>query len=330
MGCICVYLIRVNASIAMVCMVKTLTNNSQSNDTLRNISVSSQSACNGEFDWDKSVQSSILSSFFYGYIITQIPGGWLADRFGGRRVIGYTMLISGLLTLITPWSARNFLPLLYVLRALIGSVTLAWAFVWFTVVRDTPADSKRITQAEKDYILSTLEYNPRIRTSSVPWRDVCKSKAVWSNIIAHFAVNWTVYTLMTALPMFMKEVLKFDIKQNGLLSSLPFISNAVFQNVSAQLADFIRPFTGSSICIISTGFIGCDHRYIAVVTLTLSMGFGGLNRAGFVVNHVDYAPKYAGVLLGITNTAGTIPGILSPIVTSVLTPNVRIMQVSLF
>lgn len=43
--------------------------------------------------------------------------------------------------------------------------------------------------------------------------------------------------------------------------------------------------------MVSTGFIGCEHRYIAVVTLALSMGFVGLNKAGFVVNHVDYAPK---------------------------------------
>jgi MFS family permease len=34
-----------------------------------------------EFEWDKNTQSSILAAFFYGYIITQIPGGWLADRF---------------------------------------------------------------------------------------------------------------------------------------------------------------------------------------------------------------------------------------------------------
>ena len=32
--------------------------------------------------------------------------------------------------------------------------------------------------------------------------------------------------------------------------------------------------------------------------------------------------RYAGILFGITNTMGTIPGMLSPIVVGALTPNV--------
>ncbi|MDG1474419.1 MAG: hypothetical protein P8Q37_05915 [Porticoccaceae bacterium] len=31
---------------------------------------------------------------------------------------------------------------------------------------------------------------------------------------------------------------------------------------------------------------------------------------GFVVNHLDVAPKYAGTLMGITNTFAAIPGII--------------------
>jgi ACS family sodium-dependent inorganic phosphate cotransporter len=33
------------------------------------------------------------------------------------------------------------------------------------------------------------------------------------------------------------------------------------------------------------------------------------------VNHLDIGPRYAGVLMGITNTVGTIPGILAPAIT---------------
>ena len=36
--------------------------------------------------------------------------------------------------------------------------------------------------------------------------------------------------------------------------------------------------------------------------------------AGFNINHIDIAPQYAGVLMGITNSVGTIPGILGPLV----------------
>jgi MFS transporter, ACS family, D-galactonate transporter len=32
----------------------------------------------------------LLSSFFWGYAVVQLPGGWLVDRFGARRVIAFT------------------------------------------------------------------------------------------------------------------------------------------------------------------------------------------------------------------------------------------------
>ncbi|MCF8565155.1 MFS transporter [Alicyclobacillus tolerans] len=44
-----------------------------------------------EFGWTTATLGVLLSSFFWGYFLLQIPGGWLADKFGGRRV----MIVSG-------------------------------------------------------------------------------------------------------------------------------------------------------------------------------------------------------------------------------------------
>jgi ACS family sodium-dependent inorganic phosphate cotransporter len=55
-----------------------------------------------DFDWDSKMKGLLLSSFFYGYIITQIPGGWLAARIGGNRVFGIGIAVTAFLTLLTP------------------------------------------------------------------------------------------------------------------------------------------------------------------------------------------------------------------------------------
>jgi len=34
-----------------------------------------------EFDWTPSTIGLVDSSFFWGYLVTQIPGGYLASRF---------------------------------------------------------------------------------------------------------------------------------------------------------------------------------------------------------------------------------------------------------
>ncbi|KAF6203094.1 hypothetical protein GE061_003508 [Apolygus lucorum] len=60
----------------------------------------------GEFVWDEATQGLILSSFFWGYVIMQVPGGLLAERFGGKVALGFGMLTSTLATLATPLVAR--------------------------------------------------------------------------------------------------------------------------------------------------------------------------------------------------------------------------------
>uniref|UniRef100_A0A146L277 Putative inorganic phosphate cotransporter n=1 Tax=Lygus hesperus TaxID=30085 RepID=A0A146L277_LYGHE len=60
----------------------------------------------GEFVWDEETQGLILSSFFWGYVVMQVPGGLLAEKFGGKVALGFGMLVSTLATLATPLVAR--------------------------------------------------------------------------------------------------------------------------------------------------------------------------------------------------------------------------------
>lgn len=45
-----------------------------------------------------------------------------------------------------------------------------------------------------------------------------------------------------------------------------------------------------------------------VTAITSALALAGFARGGFSVNHMDIAPKYAGILMGISNTAGTLAG----------------------
>ena len=48
----------------------------------------------------------VLSSFFAGYLAFQIPGGWLANRLGGKWVLGAAVLWWSLCTLQPSGSPR--------------------------------------------------------------------------------------------------------------------------------------------------------------------------------------------------------------------------------
>ncbi|KAL8587270.1 hypothetical protein ACOMHN_045518 [Nucella lapillus] len=164
------------------------------------------------------------------------------------------------------------------------------------------------------------------------------SGPLWAVITAHLCNNYTNYTLLTSLPSFMKEALKFDIKQNGALSALPYLCMAVSSVLVGQLADCLRSrgvlsttntrkmfqtisFVGQAACLCAVGYMQCGQRVLAIFLLCLCLSFAALNRAGYTVNHIDLAPRYAGVLFGITNTAATVPGMIAPLVAGALTPN---------
>lgn len=74
----------------------------------------------GEFNWDSNTQGLVLGAFFYGYIITQIPGGWLAEVFGGKKLFGFGVLCTAILTLLTPLAARWNLYVFIALRVIEG------------------------------------------------------------------------------------------------------------------------------------------------------------------------------------------------------------------
>lgn len=59
-----------------------------------------------EFDWDEQTQGYILSAFFWGYVLTHLPGGLLAERFGGKQTLGLGILCTSVLTVATPFAAR--------------------------------------------------------------------------------------------------------------------------------------------------------------------------------------------------------------------------------
>ena len=54
-----------------------------------------------DFNLSPSVMGIVLSSFFAGYAIMQLPGGWLADKFGSRKVITISILLWSLFTILT-------------------------------------------------------------------------------------------------------------------------------------------------------------------------------------------------------------------------------------
>lgn len=72
------------------------------------------------YNWDSETQGWLLGAFFFGYLCTQIPGGYLAGHYGGKFFLGLGVLGTAALTLLTPLAAKWGSYWLFALRALEG------------------------------------------------------------------------------------------------------------------------------------------------------------------------------------------------------------------
>lgn len=60
---------------------------------------------------------------------------------------------------------------------------------------------------------------------------------------------------------------------------------------------------------------------IAVASMCIGVAMSGLLHSGYEVNVLDIAPGISGIVMGITNTAGTTMGFLSPLFVGYMTEN---------
>ncbi|XP_053390940.1 sialin-like [Mercenaria mercenaria] len=174
------------------------------------------------------------------------------------------------------------------------------------------------------------------KSSSTPWSKILTSLPVWAIIVSETCAEWGTYSFLTNIPTYMEDVLKFDSKKAGYLASLPYLGFWVVWNVSAHLADFLRKrgyistttarkvfnSIGNILPAIGITIMGnvADNPGIAVAMLILGVAMSGCQYgSGFIVNPVDIAPRYAGIIIGIASTTGSLAGFFAPLAIGFIT-----------
>merc|ERR1719499_963668 len=169
---------------------------------------------------------------------------------------------------------------------------------------------------------------------STPWLKVFTCLPVWAIIVANFARSWTFYLLLITQPKYFKEAYEMNVAEGSTLAALPHLIMTIIVPLGGQLADFLRRkeilsttnvrkvfncggFGGEALFLVVVGYT--NSRMTAVIALIIAVGSSGFAISGFNVNHLDIAPRYASILMGISNGVGTFAGMICPIVTEQIT-----------
>ena len=226
--------------------------------------------------------------------------------------------LSGVLVAAAGWRSAFFF---------FGGAGVAWAAAWAALGASAPEKSAACGAAEAAYI-ARARGAPRAAGAAVPWAAMARSPAVWALALQHATHNYLFYMLLTWLPSFLKDELAFDVEKSGAVAVLPYIacftvaSGAGFAadaalargappravRLAVQAASELLP----AAAILAAGFVTSAPAVVAL--LTAAVGFSGAGCAGYGTNHLDIAPHIAGILLGISNTLATVPGIVAPII----------------
>lgn len=88
----------------------------------------------GEFLWDERLQSLVTGSFFWGYIVTQLTGGRLAERIGTKYMFASLQITVGIVTVCLPALAKVGVEFFIMGRIMLGlaQVGIIICFVFLT------------------------------------------------------------------------------------------------------------------------------------------------------------------------------------------------------
>ncbi|MFH4980167.1 hypothetical protein AB6A40_006876 [Gnathostoma spinigerum] len=133
-GCLITFALRTDLSFAIVCMVNETAINVASgtsghkhsmcltDNQTEKIKEQHPKKNGGNLPWTKQDQGYVLSSYFWGYVSSQILSGYLAGKFGGRLIFGLSTFFGSIVTLASPFVASTNIHIFVILRGILGFV----------------------------------------------------------------------------------------------------------------------------------------------------------------------------------------------------------------
>lgn len=344
--------------------------------------------------WSVTTSSAVDSSIFWGYFITQIPGGFLAAKYPPNRLFGAAIGCSSLLHFFVPSAMElqnaGLAITIRVMQGLVEGVTypachgiwrywapplersrlatlafcgcyaglmfsmpitgelikrigwhspfyfygtagIIWYLSWLWLVFEKPCKHPTIEARELMYIENSLGKSMQSHVapsiSNTPWKSFFTSMPVYAIFVANFCRSFNFYLLVLFQALYFTSRWHMDIEKNAFLGAFPHLLMTIIVPTGGVLADYLRKreiLTTTQVRkVFNCGGFGMEATFflvvayagsstIAVIALSFGVAFSGFAISGYNVNHLDIAPKYASILMGLSNGIGSIAGCICP------------------
>lgn len=198
----------------------------------------------------------------------------------------FANLLSGLILHSYSWPAVFYV---------FGGIGVLWFVVWVLICYNNPYEHPFISENEVKYLHERMNEHTHTKPPPVPWRHMLRSVPLWALMAAQVGHDWGFFTMVTDLPKYMSSVLQYSIKDNALVSSLPYLVMWFCSLASSWLADRIITrgvisrtnvrkigttiaSLGPGAFIIAASYASCD-RTLVVAMFTIGMAMMGKQSA---------------------------------------------------
>lgn len=266
---------------------------------------------------------------------TKIASLWFPNKERARAISAYSSAQYIGLAVFTPvlaimianigWESIFYLS---------GGLAIIYGFVWYAFYRD-PKDSKKVNQAELDYIANNGGYNPAIdgtkEAEKVSWAEVkfvIKQRKVWGIFIAQFAASSTLYFFLTWFIVYLQKGLNLPINKAGFIACVPYLMAMAGVLTGGTISDTLlkkgKSTTFARKCPMVVGMIVssvlCFANFfektpaIAIGILSIAFFANAASNLGWVAMSDIMPKKMVGTVGAILNVFGNLSGILTPII----------------
>ncbi|KAG0221269.1 hypothetical protein BGX31_010052 [Mortierella sp. GBA43] len=280
-------------------------------------------AISQEHGYTKSQQGIILAAFFFGYILTPIIGGTLADRYGGKPILAVGN---------KPTDHRGR-------RSIEGKDPQADAGVAFPSIHSMigvwipPGERSKAVATVTGFgymgTIISLPISSALVVSPWGWRGIFwlfgTLGLVWSATWQLFN-SFGFFVMQTWAPTFYLDYYGVDIGKIGFYAVLPSAMQSAVGLTAGYLGDkAVQDWKWTTLRVRrlsqAVGSLGlgvflilavllAPTAAVAMALITVGMALNGFTMTGASAYQHDFCPQYAGFIFSLGNTAGSIPAVI--------------------
>ena len=204
-----------------------------------------------------------------------------------------------------------------------SAVGLLWVIAWAFLGNERPETDPNISDTELEHLRQESRYDVyNGRPLSVPWKEILTSK----HVLVLCLCNFTFYMSYTNEPHYVRAFGHgFSYYYRVLCACLPQIALVLVAHIAGFISDGLvrsdrltitvvrKIFTCLGFSIEGLCFLCLDlvtEPTASLVLLTIGIGASGLTTSGWQINHLDLAPRFCGLLVGMSGTCGALASLI--------------------